>query len=139
MRCSRRPGERSTADHRTAAQAWQGAIDATAGAWEAIEDPYLRARADDLRSVGAQVLARILGIEPPAPALEAPGILVAADLTPADTSGLDPAVVLGIATARGGPTSHAAVLARSMGIPAVVGVGRPPHGDRGRNDARAGR
>ena len=111
------------ADHRTAAQAWQGAIDTTAGAWEAIEDPYLRARADDLRSVGAQVLARILGIEPPAPALEAPGILVAADLTPADTSGLDPTVVMGIATARGGPTSHAAVLARSMGIPAVVGLG----------------
>ena len=110
-------------DHRTAAQAWQGAIDSTAGAWEAIEDPYLRARADDLRSVGAQVLARILGIEPPAPALEAPGILLAADLTPADTSGLDPAVVMGIATARGGPTSHAAVLARSMGIPAVVGLG----------------
>ena len=48
---------------------------------------------------------------------------MAADLTPADTSGLDPAVVMGIATARGGPTSHAAVLARSMGIPAVVGLG----------------
>ena len=111
------------ADHRTAAQAWQGAIETMAGVWEAIEDPYLRARADDLRSVGAQVLARILGIEPPAPALEAPGILLAADLTPADTSGLDPAVVMGIATARGGPTSHAAVLARSMGIPAVVGLG----------------
>jgi phosphoenolpyruvate-protein phosphotransferase/dihydroxyacetone kinase phosphotransfer subunit len=111
------------ADHRTAAQAWQGAIDTTAGDWEAIEDPYLRARADDLRSVGAQVLARILGLEPPAPAMGAPGILVAADLTPADTSGLDPVVVMGIATARGGPTSHAAVLARSMGIPAVVGLG----------------
>ncbi|HVD69693.1 MAG TPA: phosphoenolpyruvate--protein phosphotransferase [Actinomycetota bacterium] len=111
------------ADHRTAAQAWQASIDTTARDWEAIEDPYLRARADDLRSVGVQVLARILGIEPPAPAMDAPGILVAADLTPADTSGLDPAVVMGIATARGGPTSHAAVLARSMGIPAVVGLG----------------
>ena len=70
------------------------------------------------------MLARILGIEPPAPALEAPGILLAADLTPADTSGLDPTVVMGIVTARGGPDqSHAAVLARSMGIPAVVGLG----------------
>ena len=95
----------------------------------------MRARADDLRSVGAQVLARILGVEPPAPRLDAPGILVAADLTPADTSGLDPAVVLGIATARGGPTRHAAVLARSMGIPAVVGLGDRALGDRGRNDA----
>src|SRR5947207_6467809 len=44
-------------------------------------------------------------------------------LTPADTSGLDPSVVLGIATGRGGPTSHAVILARSLGIPAVVGVG----------------
>ncbi len=52
-----------------------------------------------------------------------PGILVARDLTPADTAGLDPAVAVGIATAHGGPTSHAAVLARSMGIPAVVGLG----------------
>src|SRR5207249_2404873 len=56
-------------------------------------------------------------------AFASPGILIAGDLPPADTAGLDPSVVLGIATARGGPTSHAAVLARSLGIPAVVGVG----------------
>ena len=55
--------------------------------------------------------------------LEAPGVVIASDLSPADTVGLDPAVVLGIVTAAGGPTSHAAVLARSSGIPAVVGAG----------------
>ncbi|MFN8231988.1 MAG: PEP-utilizing enzyme [Actinomycetota bacterium] len=51
------------------------------------------------------------------------GILVAADLTPADASALDPGTVRGIVTAAGGPTSHASVLARSLGIPAVVGAG----------------
>ena len=110
-------------DGATAAHAWQAAVDATAAGWDALDDDYLRARADDLRSVGVQVLARILGLPVPRPQMDAPGILVAIDLTPADTSELDPAVTLGIATARGGPTSHAAVLARSLGIPAVVGLG----------------
>ena len=50
-------------------------------------------------------------------------MLIAADLSPADTAALDPTVALGIATATGGPTAHAAVLARSLGIPAVVGAG----------------
>ena len=50
-------------------------------------------------------------------------MLVAVDLSPAETAGLDPEIVTGIATAAGGPTSHTAVLARSLGIPAVVGVG----------------
>jgi phosphoenolpyruvate-protein phosphotransferase/dihydroxyacetone kinase phosphotransfer subunit len=110
-------------DGRSAARAWGDAIDRTAAAWDGLEDEYLRARADDLRSVGAQVLARLLGVEPPHPRIDAVGVLVAAALTPADTAGLDPALVLGIATAHGGPTSHAAVLAGALGIPAVVGLG----------------
>ena len=108
---------------RTAARAWRDAVEKVAAAWDALDDEYMRARAVDLRSVGAQVTARILGVSAPAPRLDAPGILVAEDLTPADTSGLDPATCLGIVTTHGGPTSHAAVLARAMGIPAVVGVG----------------
>ena len=97
------------------------------GRGRAIEDPYLRARADDLRSVGAQVLARILGVEASrAPALEAPGILVAADLTPADTAGLDPAVVLGIATARGGPDPPRGGPRPLDGDPRRGGSGRRP-------------
>jgi phosphocarrier protein FPr len=107
----------------TAAGAWRSAVEATATTWGTIDDDYLRARAADLRSVGDQVLAHILHVPLPTPALLGQGILVAPDLTPADTSGLDPGMTLGIATARGGPTSHAAVLARSMGIPAVVGLG----------------
>ena len=107
----------------TAAQAWQRAVEDMAGRWEAIDDPYQRARAADVRSVGTQVLARILGIEPPRPRMERAGVLVAADLAPADAAALDPATALGVAIAFGGPTSHAALLARSLGIPAVVGLG----------------
>ncbi|MGZ8629587.1 MAG: phosphoenolpyruvate--protein phosphotransferase, partial [Actinomycetota bacterium] len=107
----------------SAAHAWDDAVDAVAATWDALDDEYMRARAIDLRSVGVQVLARILGVAVPAPRVDAPGILVAADLTPADTAGLDPGTALGIVTAHGGPTSHAAVLARALGIPAVVGVG----------------
>ena len=53
----------------------------------------------------------------------APGIIIAGDLTPADVAGLDPSRVAGIACAFGGPTSHAVILARALGLPAVVGLG----------------
>jgi multiphosphoryl transfer protein len=120
------PARRAIADEgRTAARAWHDAVGHTAATWDALEDDYLRARAADLRSVGAQVLAHILGRPMPGPVLTTSGVLVAPDLTPADTAGLDREQVLGIVTVHGGPTSHAAVLARSLGIPAVVGVGEP--------------
>ncbi len=117
------PAREAIADGASAARAWRDVVERTASGWDALEDAYLRARAADLRSVGDQVLARILNVPMPLPALSAPGILAATDLSPADTIALDPAVALGIATAAGGPTAHAAVLARSLGIPAVVGVG----------------
>jgi phosphotransferase system enzyme I (PtsI) len=78
-----------------------------------------RAELDDVRD---RVVARLLG--EPTPAIPDPGtpfILVARDLSPAVTAGLDPKQVLAIVTERGGPTSHTAVLAKSLGIPAVVG------------------
>ncbi|HWB67490.1 MAG TPA: putative PEP-binding protein [Mycobacteriales bacterium] len=78
-----------------------------------------RVELDDVRD---RVVARLLG--EPAPSIPDPGtpyVLVARDLSPALTAGLDPARVLGIVTERGGPTSHTAVLAKSIGIPAVVG------------------
>ena len=117
------PTTSAIAQGRPAARAWREAVEQVAAGWEDLDDPYQRARAADLRSVGAQVLARLLDVEVPTPRLDAAGILVAADLTPADAAALDPALALGVATAFGGPTSHAAVLARSLGIPAVVGIG----------------
>jgi phosphocarrier protein FPr len=119
------PARRSIEAGATAARAWADAVDEVARSWAALADDYQRARAADLRSVGTQVLARLLGVPAPRPELTAPGILLAADLAPADAAALDPATALGVATAFGGPTSHAAVLARSLGIPAVVGVGEP--------------
>jgi phosphoenolpyruvate-protein phosphotransferase/dihydroxyacetone kinase phosphotransfer subunit len=109
---------------RGAGEAWKEAVDRVAETWRALEDPYLRERAADVEAVGAQVLAHLLGSASARPSLAGGGVLIAADLTPADTAGLDPAVVVGIATALGGPTSHSAILARSLGIPAVVGLGR---------------
>jgi phosphoenolpyruvate-protein phosphotransferase len=106
----------------TAAAAWRIALDEARTAWDAVDDDYLRARVDDLEAVGRDVLGHLVGSSTP-PVLRAPGIVVAPDLTPAETVALDPGLVRGIATAFGGPTSHSAILARSLGIPAVAGVG----------------
>jgi len=117
---------------KSAARAWADAVSAAATAWQALDDPYQRARVGDLRSVGDQVLRHLLDVDlaadagPAGESLDAgaAGIVVAPDLTPADVAGLDPACVVGVACAFGGPASHGAILARSLGIPAVVGAGR---------------
>jgi phosphoenolpyruvate-protein phosphotransferase (PTS system enzyme I) len=80
-------------------------------------------RATDLRDIERRLTARIVGEpEPGVPAPSRPCVLVAEDLAPADTAGLDPDLVLALATERGGPTSHTAIIARQLGIPCVVGV-----------------
>ncbi len=110
-------------DHgESAARAWRAAVAAAAQAWDALEDPYQRARAADLRSVGDQVLGHLLGVSPTMSAT-GPGVVIAPDLSPAQVVGLDRAATAGVACAFGGPTSHAAILARALGLPAVVGAG----------------
>ena len=117
-------------DGKNAARAWADAVSAAASAWESLDDPYQRARAIDLRSVGDQVLRHL--VESPAvsngetaePSSDAARIVVATALTPVDILSLDLSRVRGVACALDGPTSHAAILARSLGIPAVVGAGR---------------
>ena len=80
-------------------------------------------RVTDLLDIERRMVARIVGEpEPGVPVPDQPSILVAADLAPADTAGLDPAVVLALVTERGGPTSHTAIIARQLGIPCVVGA-----------------
>jgi multiphosphoryl transfer protein len=87
----------------------------------ALDDAYLRERAADVDAVGVEIRRALFG--GPSIASAPPGaIVVAADLTPAETVEL-PAGVAGFATAYGGPTGHTAILARSRGIPAVVGLG----------------
>jgi multiphosphoryl transfer protein len=106
---------------RAALDAWRSSIQATADRWRALEDPYLRSRAEDVEAVGDQVADALAGGGSLRPS--GPGVLVAGDLTPAQTAALDLGLVTAVATARGGPTSHAAVLARSLGLPAVVALG----------------
>jgi multiphosphoryl transfer protein len=109
---------------RNAAQAWHEAAESVAAEYRSLDDDYLKARAEDLAGVARQVVGELVGEEGAAAVVE-PGIVVAADLTPADTAALDRKLVRGIATAYGGPTSHSAILARSLGIPAAVGLGEP--------------
>ncbi|MGW4126733.1 phosphoenolpyruvate--protein phosphotransferase [Amycolatopsis japonica] len=84
---------------------------------------YMAERARDVLDVRDRLIAELLGIAPPGvPDLASPSVLVARDLAPADTAGLDPEKVLALVTEEGGPTSHTAILARALGIPAVVAV-----------------
>lgn len=106
-----------------ASEAWYSAFSAVAQAYRDLEDVYLQQRALDVEDVGRQVLFALAG--KPASAiikLTKPVILYAPDLTPTETSQLDMKQVLGIITAGGGPTSHSAILARALGIPALAGV-----------------
>jgi len=80
-------------------------------------------RVTDLRDIERRLVARLVGeSEPGVPVPDQPCVLVAADLAPADTAGLDPRLVLALVTERGGPTSHTAIIARQLGIPCVVGA-----------------
>ncbi len=106
----------------SAATAWARALDAVENHWSEVDDPYLNARAGDVRSVRNQVLRRLVGVNDKI--VSRHGILVVDDLTPNETAQLDTLVVSGIVTASGSPTSHTAILARALGIPAVVGAGR---------------
>src|SRR5216117_1362611 len=88
-----------------------------------IDDPYLRERALDIQDVTKRVIHNLQGKAPKAfLGLSEPHILVAHNLTPSDTASIDRANVLGIATDLGSRTSHAAILARSLNIPAIVGL-----------------
>lgn len=84
---------------------------------------YLAERITDLRSVRDRVIARLLNLpEPGVPAFDSPSILVAEDLSPADTATLDMEKVLAIVLEQGGPTGHTAIIAAQLGIPCVVRV-----------------
>ncbi len=118
------PAEKHIAQGDSAGWAWKQTIEAAVESLQTVDDPRLAGRATDLRDVGTRVLRRLAGVKEEASHLSnEPCILLAEDLSPSDAANLDPAHVLGFCTAGGGPTSHAAIIARSLGIPAVVGVG----------------
>lgn len=89
-----------------------------------MEDPYMRERGADIKDIGDRLLRNMLGMNPRGLShVTGDVILVAHDLAPSDTASLDKSIVKGIVTAAGGPTSHAAIMARTLEIPAVMGLG----------------
>ena len=104
-----------------AVSAWAGCLADVEREWASLPDPYLRERAADVHAVGDQVLRALTG--EPARRMTSQGVLVASDLTPAETASLDLALVTGVVLAQGSPTSHAAILARARDIPVVVAAG----------------
>ncbi len=103
--------------------AWLQVMESTAQAYRSVDDAYIQARAADVLDAGARVIRRLTGERSPCLGLKEPGVIVAHDLLPSDLAGLDREKVLGVVTAGGGENSHAAILARSLEIPAVVGAG----------------
>jgi phosphotransferase system enzyme I (PtsI) len=105
----------------SASQAARSAGEHFAATLESLDDPYMAARAADVRDVAGRVVDVLTGRDS-APRLTEPSIVVAHELTPSQTAGLDRAMVLGFATDTGSSTSHTAILARALDIPAVVGL-----------------
>lgn len=108
----------------SAAAAAEQTINTFADMFLAMEDPYMRERGADIKDIGDRLMRNLLGMSPRGLAhLTGEVILVAEDLTPSDTAALDKNIVKGLVTASGGPTSHAAIMARTLEIPAVMGLG----------------
>ena len=109
---------------KSASFAWRASLRASARQLNATGDPRLAERVDDLLDLERQVLLAIAGSQ--APKLEIPpgGILIARDLTPSQLVEIDATKIAGIALAGGGPTSHVAILAATLGIPMLVAVGK---------------
>ena len=122
---SDRAAELVAAEHYPADAAILAAADEQAALLAAIDDPYLRERAADVRDVGRRAARIARGDPAPADLRRLPGpvVILAEDLSPSETAGLDRAHVLGIGLSGGGPTSHAAVMARALGVPLVCGLG----------------
>lgn len=114
-------------DHYSAESAMAESANEVAAVIASLDDPYLRERAADIQDISRRVIRILRGEEKEDTSdSDADGerkILIAEDLTPSDTAQLDTSEVAGFATAAGGSTSHSAIIARSVGIPAVVGAG----------------
>ena len=99
-------------------------IETFANIFLGMEDAYMRERGADIKDIGDRLMRNMLGMNPRGLShISGEVILVAQDLAPSDTASLDKNVVKAIVTAAGGPTSHAAIMARTLEIPAVMGVG----------------
>ena len=107
---------------KSAAFAWRGAFTTYAERLAALRNEILAGRAHDVRDVGQRVLEELTGQRSEQPELQPGSIIVAEELTPSDTAQLDRTKVVGFATTSGGASSHVAIIARSLDIPAVAGI-----------------
>ena len=107
---------------KSAAFAWHGATQATSTLFKGLGNRLLAERALDLDDVGQRVLRWLLGVDDTAMSLPERAILIAEQLTPSQTAALDTQKVVGFATVGGGATSHVAILARALGLPALCGM-----------------
>jgi multiphosphoryl transfer protein len=107
---------------KSAGWGWQAAARSCEERIRSLKSGLLAGRAADIEDVALRVLWRLTGVEPQLPDLTDQSILVAEDLPPSILISLDRNKLAGLATVRGGPTSHVAILARSMGMPAVAGL-----------------
>jgi len=111
-------------EHYNAAAATRRVTDEARAQFERMNDPYFRERVRDLDDVERRLLTAILGTGVVSPIdLKTPSVIIASDLTPSETVRLPRDLVLGFATDGGSTTSHVALLARALGIPAVTGLG----------------
>jgi phosphocarrier protein FPr/phosphocarrier protein len=115
------------ADGASASYAWREAIRPQAEALRATGDAHLAERADDMRDLERRILSLLMGVEDAPITFPPDTILLADDLLPSQLMALDPANVVGFCVEKGGPTSHVAILAASMGLPALVAMGPALH------------
>jgi phosphocarrier protein FPr len=106
----------------SAAYSWDNVLERKAIELESLKNELIAARANDIRDIKKRVLAKILGIETEKIHLEENSIIIAKDLTPSDIIQFDLDKVIGFCTTLGGSTSHVAILAKSMGVPAIAGI-----------------
>ena len=107
---------------KSAAFAWKGAFSTHAERLAGMKNQLLAQRANDMRDVGLRVLAILTGTSLAKPEYPPNSVLIAEDLTPSDTAAIDRTRVMGFCTTRGGTTSHVAIIARSLGLPALAGI-----------------
>ncbi|KLV04221.1 phosphoenolpyruvate-protein phosphotransferase [Photobacterium aquae] len=103
-----------------AERAWLSVMDDLAAQYAAADSQYMREREADVRDIARRVMVALTGDKGPAMSLAEPVVLLARDLMPSDVAGLDKSKVLAVCLSEGGKTSHSAILARAMGIPALV-------------------
>ncbi len=108
---------------KSAEDAFEAAVTQYVKMFEALGDAYLSARAADMKDISAQLMRALSGDGGEQADDGEPFILVADDLSPSETVMLEKSMILGFVTFRGTPNSHTAILARAMGIPALIGIG----------------